>query len=813
MAEQKESDGIEITFEDLPIVGDVDVEFGEAVADDGGSGGGSDNETVGVGQPQVAGDNQPAERRPVASLAELQLSNSRQGSMQDLALARRSSALSKNNLSASGRDGGGQMEPSPKIGRSGSLTLLTSDDARSPNYSMSGSQQQQALPPMGPKRASFRDSDPVLSPPLKPTPTASSDQPLALVGSTEDTYQPSDTLPQSQVAERKAKDTVLFPKESVRPSSAATRRDPYGQVTGSAQPGMRQAEAAVAAGGLGDHEMEEVQLEGLDLNADSLDNSLENASNNDLGTDDHDTALAAVSTAPKSGKPSDRYLVGDSSEGRAGNAALLRSESYTDEEESDRRAASKRGGESSKPPRRAHFDLAMDEIELTPLPAVEEDSRPGTASSNRIPRPGTTGGDENSDEDEDDEKKEVCSWPKMIAMIVIFLLGAILIIVGAIVFRGGNGDKASGVRYTLAPVTPAPFNPNITAVPGSVATATPPTQASTPAPTLSPPSPPVFGLSDARWTPPCPGYVLPVNLTNSSQRPNAQPSTVKDSLRSRTEMLLGYGTRVAGSGSSGWLHTAAMLRTMSTCDQYWYVYTDDFTDAVYNRGNFMGYKNFSNIVATFQKGNISNGHIVLSAHFDSKLFTNFEFLGASDSAVPCIMILELMNRLSSLAFNNPSFPLPLVTVMFFDGEEAFYSWEGTDNTYGSRHLANLWKSIGRSKTITQFVLLDLIAQANPTFHNYFPSMTGQTYERLRTVHNTLLQLDGKPSRGTFPYEPNGYGGVVEDDHLPWLAQGVPVLHLIPLPFPVQWHDASDNAASVDYDTVYYLVEALWATLF
>ena len=34
---------------------------------------------------------------------------------------------------------------------------------------------------------------------------------------------------------------------------------------------------------------------------------------------------------------------------------------------------------------------------------------------------------------------------------------------------------------------------------------------------------------------------------------------------------------------------------------------------------------------------------------------------------------------------------------------------------------------------------------------------------------------------------NQWAGSVEDDHLPFLHKGVPVLHMIPLPFPRVWH--------------------------
>ncbi|VDM04937.1 unnamed protein product [Schistocephalus solidus] len=42
---------------------------------------------------------------------------------------------------------------------------------------------------------------------------------------------------------------------------------------------------------------------------------------------------------------------------------------------------------------------------------------------------------------------------------------------------------------------------------------------------------------------------------------------------------------------------------------------------------------------------------------------------------------------------------------------------------------------------------------------------------------------------------------IEDDHIPFIDRGVPVLHLIPLPFPPQWHTLEDNLENVDMRTV------------
>lgn len=65
------------------------------------------------------------------------------------------------------------------------------------------------------------------------------------------------------------------------------------------------------------------------------------------------------------------------------------------------------------------------------------------------------------------------------------------------------------------------------------------------------------------------------------------------------------------------------------------------------------------------------------------------FLGATDSAVPCAMMINLAavmsKQLDKLKNSSPS-----LMFIFFDGEEAFRQWGPRDSIYGARHLAKMW---------------------------------------------------------------------------------------------------------------------------
>src|SRR5687767_7569509 len=72
--------------------------------------------------------------------------------------------------------------------------------------------------------------------------------------------------------------------------------------------------------------------------------------------------------------------------------------------------------------------------------------------------------------------------------------------------------------------------------------------------------------------------------------------------------------------------------------------------------------------------------IVFAGHYDTKLYREFRFVGASDGGSSAAFLIELGRVLK--ARKNPF----TVELLFLDGEEArLPDWSGTDNTYGSRH--------------------------------------------------------------------------------------------------------------------------------
>ncbi|XP_074662155.1 glutaminyl-peptide cyclotransferase-like isoform X2 [Tubulanus polymorphus] len=226
------------------------------------------------------------------------------------------------------------------------------------------------------------------------------------------------------------------------------------------------------------------------------------------------------------------------------------------------------------------------------------------------------------------------------------------------------------------------------------------------------------------------------------------------------------------------------------------------TDVMINR-------TFTNIVATFNPN--ARRYLVLACHYDSKLFRGYDFIGATDSAVPCAMMIyiaKLLNR--SLSDHSQATDDLTLQLMFFDGEEAFGPWTETDSIYGSRHLANQYAQLSHPNDPTKkrihgidvLVLLDLIGAKNPTFYNWFDvDVSKNNFNMLHTIESRLRNESLLKVRHKYfeNWQPAGSG--IEDDHKPFLLKGVPIVHLIAFPFPTVWHKLDDVESELDKTSI------------
>lgn len=146
---------------------------------------------------------------------------------------------------------------------------------------------------------------------------------------------------------------------------------------------------------------------------------------------------------------------------------------------------------------------------------------------------------------------------------------------------------------------------------------------------------------------------------------------------------------------------------------------------------------FNNIIVT--KDPQAHQKLVLAAHFDSKYFSEFNFIGATDSAAPCGILMHLAKTLNPLLDKrkkNLFDRYSTIQIIFFDGEEAFVDWTATDSIYGARHLAKKWANtmitmFNADKSTTQIspinqiialILLDLLGTKDSTIMVFQSSM-------------------------------------------------------------------------------------------
>ena len=199
-----------------------------------------------------------------------------------------------------------------------------------------------------------------------------------------------------------------------------------------------------------------------------------------------------------------------------------------------------------------------------------------------------------------------------------------------------------------------------------------------------------------------------------------------------------------------------------------------------------------NLVATIPGA--SKNRLIIGGHYDTKRFREFRFVGANDGGSSAAFLIELARVLKTR--KNAL----TIELLFLDGEEAVVEWTGTDNTYGSRYYVAAARKNGSLATAKAFILVDMIGDRD--------------LQLTRETHSTPW-LDGI-IRSTATAQKLGsyFAGpplALEDDHLPFLAAGVPSVDLIDFEFPA-WHTAGDNLDAVSARSLQIVGDVLLAAL-
>jgi Zn-dependent M28 family amino/carboxypeptidase len=171
--------------------------------------------------------------------------------------------------------------------------------------------------------------------------------------------------------------------------------------------------------------------------------------------------------------------------------------------------------------------------------------------------------------------------------------------------------------------------------------------------------------------------------------------------------------------------------------------------------------------------------LIIAGHYDTKLFREFRFVGASDGGSSAAMLLELARVLKDR--ENPL----TIELVFFDGEEALLpDWAGTDHTYGSRHYVATAKKDGSLAGVESMLLLDMVGDRALNIRKESrstPWMTSIIWDTARRLGHAATFLDEATP--------------VEDDHFAFLDAGIPAVDVIDYDY-AQWHTADDDLNAV-----------------
>jgi Zn-dependent M28 family amino/carboxypeptidase len=249
-----------------------------------------------------------------------------------------------------------------------------------------------------------------------------------------------------------------------------------------------------------------------------------------------------------------------------------------------------------------------------------------------------------------------------------------------------------------------------------------------------------------------------------------------------TRKAVAFGPRPPGSAANRQLQDYILAQLKSCKCQV----TENAFTATTPRGP-IGMKN---ILAKFPGK--SGRAIVITGHFDTKLFPGRKFVGASDGGSSTGFLLEMARVLAGQPRSED------VYLVWFDGEEAIREeWEGEDNLYGSRHLAEVWRKDGTLRRIKALINIDMIGDRHL---NIKRELNGSAALN-RLVWQAAADL------GFAAYFVNESIST-DDDHMPFVKLGVPAIDLIDFDYE-HWHkdsDTMDKISAQSLETVGLVVE-------
>lgn len=268
----------------------------------------------------------------------------------------------------------------------------------------------------------------------------------------------------------------------------------------------------------------------------------------------------------------------------------------------------------------------------------------------------------------------------------------------------------------------------------------------------------------------CIGACLLAILVGGCQ--DADVQTVADRAYEHTQGLVDIGPR--SPGSEGIKKARVWIR--SVVEDMGYTLHEQDVDAK----TPMGPIPMKNLY--FDIPGASNKRILLGAHYDSKYMGKMNFVGANDAASSVGLLLSLAQWLQGQDLGMT------VRIVFFDGEEAFVSWNRRDSLYGSRAYV---QAIEDKQNIEAVLVLDMISDHDL---NLIRS-SGSDKALMAMLEEVLAEANIESIL-------KKHWSRIEDDHIPFVEKNIPTLHLMDFTFggPTSpgplWHTEDDNMENV-----------------
>jgi glutaminyl-peptide cyclotransferase len=267
---------------------------------------------------------------------------------------------------------------------------------------------------------------------------------------------------------------------------------------------------------------------------------------------------------------------------------------------------------------------------------------------------------------------------------------------------------------------------------------------------------------------------------------SAQTAPKFDSNRAwgHLQQVVSIGPRPAGSAAiehtRKYINDQLAMAGLKAVEQAW----DDETP--------LGKVHMVNLIVTIPGA--SRDRLAITGHYDTKLVREFPFVGASDGGSSTAFLLE-MARVLKARKNRMTMEL-----VFLDGEEAVVEWRGNDHTYGSRHYVQTARRDGTLTSLKAMVLIDMIGDRDLGIRRDSNSTPWLTDIVWQTAAKMKLSNYFIPAPTT-----------VEDDHLPFLAAGVPSVDIIDLDYDA-WHTSRDTIDRVSARSMQVVGDVLLAAL-